>query len=128
MTKPTTFWVEALQREGVPCSRLQDYAQVFNDPQLMTRNYFIDASHAKCGPVRQLGSPMRFSATPLDIKRSGPLLGEDSNSILSELGLDDMTIANLAGRNIVKTPALARSSPRTTPRIGSRSRARSCRM
>ena len=86
-TKPSSFWVEALQAAGVPCAPLQTYDQVFNDPHLLARDYFVDAPHATLGKVRQLGSPMRFSETPLEIKRAGPLLGEHTQEILAEIGV-----------------------------------------
>jgi crotonobetainyl-CoA:carnitine CoA-transferase CaiB-like acyl-CoA transferase len=70
----------------VPCAPILDYGQVFTDPHLLARNYFWDAPHPKVGPVRQLGSPMRFSHTPVRRDNAGPVLGEDSVDLLAELG------------------------------------------
>jgi crotonobetainyl-CoA:carnitine CoA-transferase CaiB-like acyl-CoA transferase len=100
-TKPAQFWVDALQSAGVPCALLQNYDQVFNDPHLLAREYFVDAPHAKAGPVRQLGSPMRFSQSPVQIKRAGPLLGEDTVDVLAELGYDNQAINQLSERGVV---------------------------
>ncbi|HKB34348.1 MAG TPA: CoA transferase, partial [Candidatus Dormibacteraeota bacterium] len=63
MTRPVAHWLDALGAAGVPCAPIQDFGQVFTDPHLLARNYFWDAPHPKAGPVRQLGSPMRFSRT-----------------------------------------------------------------
>jgi crotonobetainyl-CoA:carnitine CoA-transferase CaiB-like acyl-CoA transferase len=101
VTETSSFWVRELQKAGVPCSLLQTYDQVFNDPHLLARNYFVDAPHAKVGAVRQLGSPMRFSETPVQIKRAGPLLGEDTNDVLRELGLGPQQIAELVEQGVV---------------------------
>ena len=38
-----------------------DFGQVFTDEHLAARDFFWDAPHPVVGPVRQLGSPMRFS-------------------------------------------------------------------
>ena len=46
-----------------------------------------DAPHAKVGAVRQLGSPMRFSKTPVRRDKAAPLLGEDTADLLGELGI-----------------------------------------
>lgn len=100
-TKPSEHWVEELQKAGVPCSYVQNYDKVFNDPHLLARNYFVDAPHAKVGTVRQLGSAMHFSETPVQIKRAGPLLGEDTADVLNELGLDADEIARLGERGVV---------------------------
>jgi len=68
---------------------------------LLARNYFVDAPHTKVGDVRQLGSPMRFSGTPVQIKRAGPLLGEDTADVLGELGLGEAEITQLNERGVV---------------------------
>ncbi|MBV8074142.1 MAG: CoA transferase [Candidatus Eremiobacteraeota bacterium] len=86
LDRPSRWWVERLQEAGVPCAFLQDYGQVFNDPHLLARRAFVDAPHSKVGKVRQIASPMHFSETPLEVRRAGPVLGEDSADILAELG------------------------------------------
>lgn len=101
VTKASTAWVDALQAVGVPCAMLQDYAQVFHDPHLLARNYFADVPHATLGPVRVLGSPMRFSETPVHMHRAGPMLGEDTAAVLGEIGLSSDEIAGLSERGIV---------------------------
>jgi formyl-CoA transferase len=78
-----------LGEAGVPCAPIQDFGQVFTDPHLLARNYFWDAPHPKVGPVRQLGSPMRFSRTPVRRDTAGPLLGEDNAGLLAELGFGE---------------------------------------
>jgi formyl-CoA transferase len=85
-TAPVVHWLAALGEAGVPCAPIQDFGQVFTDPHLLARRYFWDAPHAKAGPVRQLGSPMRFSRTPVRRDTAGPLLGEDNKELLAELG------------------------------------------
>ncbi len=86
-TKPAAHWLAVLGEAGVPCAPIQDFSQVFSDPHLLARQYFWDAPHTKVGSVRQLGSPMRFSKTPVRRDRAAPLLGEDTADLLAELGL-----------------------------------------
>ena len=52
---------------------------MFSDPHLLERNFFVDVPHTNAGPVRVLGSAMRFSETPTRIDRAGPLLGEHTS-------------------------------------------------
>lgn len=101
VTKPSKHWVEELQKVGVPCSYVQTYDKVFNDPHLLARNFFVDAPHAKVGKVRQLASAMHFSETPVQIKRAGPLLGEDTSDVLGEIGIDANEITRLSERGVV---------------------------
>lgn len=88
-TAPVAHWLAVLGEAGVPCAPIQDFGQVFTDPHLLARQYFWDAPHAKAGPVRQLGSPMRFSRTPVRRDKAGPLLGEDTKALMAELGFGD---------------------------------------
>ena len=90
--------VRALDAAGVPCAPIADYAQVFTDEHLHERGYFWDAPHPAMGPVRQLGSPMRFSRTPAVRGAAGPLLGEGTADALRAVGYSDGEIHELAAR------------------------------
>ncbi|TMF53455.1 MAG: CoA transferase [Chloroflexi bacterium] len=104
VTKPTASWLALLEIAGVPCAPIERFDQVFSDAHLNARDYFWDASHPKLGPVRQLGSPMRFSGTPVRRENAGPLLGEDSASLLSELGYTPAEISALMARRVAVGP------------------------
>ena len=98
---PARHWVERLQEAGVPCGLIQDYRHVFADPHLAARDFFWDAPHSTLGQVRQLGSPMRLAATPVERRSAGPRLGEHSAEVLRELGRSDEEIARLAGQGVI---------------------------
>jgi formyl-CoA transferase len=104
ITKPVEHWIGQLENEGVPCAPLQDFGQSFNEPHLLARDYFWDAPHATAGMVRQLGSPMRFSATKVSRRKAGPLLGEDTRAVLEELGCTKAELAGLFESGVVAEP------------------------
>jgi formyl-CoA transferase len=107
VTKPVNYWIERLEREGVPCAPIQDFGQSFNDPHLLARGYFWDAPHPTVGSVRELGSPMRFSDTKVRRRKAGPLLGEDTRAVLLELGCQDREIEELLQAGVVAEPKRA---------------------
>jgi formyl-CoA transferase len=75
---------------------------VFSDPHLNGRGFFPEAPHTKLGPVKQLGSPMRLSATPVRMERAGPLLGEHSAEILAEFGYTQQEISQLRDARVIR--------------------------
>jgi crotonobetainyl-CoA:carnitine CoA-transferase CaiB-like acyl-CoA transferase len=109
--QPVEHWLRVLEEAGVPCAPIQRYDQVFADPHLLAREFFWDAPHPTAGPVRQIGSPMRFSETPVRRVKAGPRFGEDSKAVLQELGYTEAEIQGLVEKGVIRTPA---QEPRKT--------------
>jgi formyl-CoA transferase len=86
-SRSTADLLAALNQAGVPCAPINDYGQVFTDEHLAARQFFWDAPHPALGPVRQLGSPMRFSRTPAVRDHAGPPLGADTRAVLTRSGV-----------------------------------------
>jgi len=80
--------ITALDAVGVPCSPINTIPEVFADPQVKHRNMLRDLPHPLAGTVPQVVSPLNFAAAPLTFDRPPPLLGEHTDEILAELGLD----------------------------------------
>jgi formyl-CoA transferase len=94
-------WIAAFSAAGVPCGAIQTYDQVFNDAHLLERGYFWDGPHPSLGLLRQLGSPMRMTATPPRRDSAGPSLGQHTDEVLGELGCDAADIAELRDQHVV---------------------------
>lgn len=80
---PTSFWVEALTREGVPCAPVLNQVQVLNHPQTLVRGMVQTIEHPSAGAVRTLGVSVKLSETPGAVRRPAPMLGEHSEAIRS---------------------------------------------
>jgi len=95
--------MQALQQAGVRAAVVQN-AEDLNefDPQLAARGVFFTLDHPVIGPARFEGSPMLFSGMQQVNWRSGPLLGEDTHHVLSDiLGMGDAEIDALAAEGVV---------------------------
>ncbi len=75
-------WEARLNEVGVPCGRINDIAQVFEDPQVVHRGMRIELPHALAGALPLVGSPLDLSATPVEYRRAPPLLGEHTDEVL----------------------------------------------
>ena len=51
--------------------------------------------HGSHRPVRQLGVPVKLSRTPGGARAPGPVLGEHTRAVMSDLGYDEKEIAGL---------------------------------
>lgn len=83
--KPTLFWLEALEREGVPCGPINSIEQVFADPQVQHRGLKVAMPHEEAGEVNLVSNPVRFNNNPMNADTPPPRLGEHTESVLSEL-------------------------------------------
>ena len=95
----------ALMEVGVPCSLVNDYQQVFDDPHVRAREVLAEVEHPRMGRQRTVRNPVRFDRDGPDITRPAPLLGEHSVEILRELGYDAQRIEALTTSGIVAVPS-----------------------
>ncbi len=92
-------WIDALEKAGVPCGPINDLAQVFEMPQVKARALRVDIERVDAGPVPLVGSPIKFSATPVRYDLPPPRLGEHTEEVLREVaGYDDERLAPLLER------------------------------
>lgn len=101
-TEPRTFWLERLDKEGVPAGPINDYAEALSDPQTLARRMVVDLIHPGAGPIKALGVPVKLSETPGAVDRAAPMLGQDTEGILIELGYTESARRDLEAKGIVQ--------------------------
>jgi benzylsuccinate CoA-transferase BbsF subunit len=74
-----------LQNGGVSAGVAQNGEQLDRDPQLKHRNYYCQLDHPEMGPFSYSGFSMKMSATPYEITRGAPRLGEHTEYVCSEI-------------------------------------------
>src|SRR5262249_15126714 len=62
--EPRAHWLARFDANGIPCGPINDYAQVFADPQVKAREMVVEVEHPTLGRLRALGSPIKLSDTP----------------------------------------------------------------
>jgi len=96
-------WVSGLNKLNVPCGPINNIKQVFDDPQVNSRQMKIEMTHKKLNrKIEIIGNPIKFSESKIKYKKSPPSLGEDTEKILSKfLKLSKKQIQNLKEKKII---------------------------
>ncbi|HME69699.1 MAG TPA: CoA transferase, partial [Myxococcota bacterium] len=88
-----------LAAEGVPAAPIRMQSRVHEDPQVIANGLLLEREHAKCGPIRVPGPVARFGATPSEVRRLAPVLGEHTDEVLIEIGVTPAELANLRAQS-----------------------------
>lgn len=95
-TQARDYWLEALERVGVPAGPINTIDQVYQNPQVKARGMQQTLPHSSAGQAPVGASPLRFSDSPVNYHHAAPLLGEHTEQVLRErLGLSDQEIQEL---------------------------------
>ncbi|NYF24833.1 CoA transferase [Sporosarcina sp. JAI121] len=91
LTKETAYWQEQCRNNNIPSGPIQSLNDVVNDKQLQSRNMFITQDHPTAGPIKMIGSPLKLSRTPVQMKYHPPNPGEHNEEIMNRLGMNQPT-------------------------------------
>jgi len=90
----TGWWLDALNKKGIPCGPIANIDQVFDNPQVLHRGLQLELDHPTAGKVPSVANPIRLSETPMTYDKAPPTLGQHTEQILSELLELDMEQIN----------------------------------
>jgi crotonobetainyl-CoA:carnitine CoA-transferase CaiB-like acyl-CoA transferase len=89
-TRSSAEWQARFIVEDVPCSVVQDYRMISEDPQALANSYVLSYQTSSHGEAHAQGFPWSFSDTPPSFRREAPASpGVDSSEILREAGFSD---------------------------------------
>lgn len=101
LKQPVAYWLERLEAVGVPAGPINDFDQVFSDPHVQSRGMRVSVDHPFEPALSLVRNPLTFSGTPITEYRAPPLLGSNTDEILSTIGYDGERVAALRKKGIV---------------------------
>jgi crotonobetainyl-CoA:carnitine CoA-transferase CaiB-like acyl-CoA transferase len=101
LKKPVAYWLEELEKAGVPSGPINDFSQVFNDPHVQSRGMRVKVDHPLQRDLSLIRNAITFSGTPVKEYRAPPLLGADTRDVLATIGYDDAKVEALKAQKIV---------------------------
>ncbi len=95
------YWLAELEGRGIPSGPVNSIAEVFNDAHVVERDIVLQLERADLGSVPGVRSPIRLQNHVPDEGRAPPALGESTETILGEIGLDDQEIKELLSEGVI---------------------------
>lgn len=92
--------VNELSKFGVPCGPVLSMLEIKNEPSLRKNGTIVEVEQIERGSYLTVGVPMKFSDFTPKIK-GAPLLGQDTDPILQELGFTQQEIAKLRESQVI---------------------------
>jgi crotonobetainyl-CoA:carnitine CoA-transferase CaiB-like acyl-CoA transferase len=92
----------ALIEAGLPCARVNNFQEVFDDPHIVARDVVRDVDHPRLGRIKAVRNPVLLDHDGPAVRRHSPMLGEHSAEVLRELGLSPGEIDGLVQSGVTR--------------------------
>ena len=101
-------WIEKMRAADIPGGPVNRMDEVFATPQIQHRDMEISMDHAASpAPVKLVGSPLKFSQTPVSYDLAPPVLGQNTQEVLEKLlNLSADKLADLEKSGVIERAKL----------------------
>lgn len=94
-------WMARLEAADVLCTPVNRFADIPGDPQVRAGGMLLEEDHPRAGRFTTLGPAVRFARTPGSLRTAAPALGEDTDAVLAEAGVDAAELGRLRGAGVI---------------------------
>lgn len=93
--------VKRLDAVDILCAPVLSLDEALDQPQVQTNGILTDFEHPVHGRVRTVGNPLHMGSVAGIRRDAAPTLGQHSDDILRELGIDDGRISGLRQASVI---------------------------
>lgn len=93
-TQPVAHWLQVFSKGGIPCAPINSVKQALNSPLAQANGNVI-----RIDGIPLVASPLKLADSPVNYHQAPPQLGEHSQAIMQEVGMD---YAHYAALGVVK--------------------------
>jgi len=89
LLKNRDVWLMAFEKALVPAGPINNVKETFENPQILARDMRVNIGHPLNKQLELPGNPIKLSRTPVQYHKPPPLLGEHTQQVLKEFGIED---------------------------------------
>jgi len=101
LTKTRDEWVEILRQKDTCVAPVYSPEEVISDPQLIARRMIVEVDHPTLGRARQIGSMVKLSESPFQVRNWSQRFGQHTEEILTNLGYSKEDIDRLRETEVI---------------------------
>jgi formyl-CoA transferase len=102
LTKTTEEWGAILEEHGVPSGPLHFVEELFEHPQTLENGLVAEVDHGLLGHMKMVGPAFQMSETPLGVQGPSPVLGGDTEVVLTAAGYSEADITALRDSGVIR--------------------------
>jgi crotonobetainyl-CoA:carnitine CoA-transferase CaiB-like acyl-CoA transferase len=103
LTRPAAEWEAELEAIGVPCGPIHRMEDALEEPQVVHNQSVSTLEHPIYGSYKVPNNPLRFKQSPVGPRGYAPGLGEHTEDILREMGIEESQIQSLINQGVVSS-------------------------
>lgn len=94
-TESRAKWKQLLDEAGIPNGPIYNVKEALESDQASSREMVVKVEHPIIPDLKLVGSPLKFSKTPVKIDRHPPLFSEHTEEVLMQLGYSKSEIIQM---------------------------------
>lgn len=83
-------WLAEFEKHQVPAGPINTIDEVFSNEQILARDMRVKVKHALNDELELPGNPIKLSRTPVSYDKAPPLLGQHTESVFKQFGIDEL--------------------------------------